>query len=76
MLSDVSDCLTTGGGQVGKPCVFPFEYKGKKYSNCAWEIGEAKPWCSTKVEPTGKHVTGGNHWGDCNAYCPATEDPR
>ena len=72
----MSECLTTGGGKTGKPCVFPFEYKGKEYSNCAWEEGEDKPWCSTKVDSNGKHVDGSSHWGYCNAYCPATADPR
>ena len=68
-------CLTTGGGQTGKPCVFPFNYKGTEYTSCRWEDGESNAWCSTKVE-NGLHVSGESEWGYCNAHCPALSQPR
>ena len=61
-------CVTTGGGNTGKPCVFPFIYNGKKHNNCAWRKAERKPWCSTKVV-NGRHVAHQAEWGYCSLEC-------
>ena len=62
-------CVTTGGGNRGKQCHFPFKYNGKTYNTCAWKKGEPRPWCSTKVIK-GRHVGDQREWGYCNSYCP------
>ncbi|KAG7177566.1 Epididymal sperm-binding protein 1-like, partial [Homarus americanus] len=39
----------TGGGNVtvsGKPCIFPFVYKGQEYEQCIQEDAKG-PWCPT-----------------------------
>ena len=56
-ITGLNECLTTGGGNTGKPCIFPFKYNGKEYNHCQWKKGESEPWCSTKV-------TKGHHVGD------------
>ena len=44
-------------------CVFPFTVWGKTYYVCT-DRGEPAPWCSTKTDENGEHVTG--NWGFCN----------
>lgn len=47
-------CLAAGAEQVrtydgnarAAPCVFPFIYKGKNFTECT-DINEPKPWCGT-----------------------------
>ena len=31
-----------------------------------------QPWCSTKVDDNGQHITG--NWGDCGPDCPGEDD--
>jgi len=55
--STPTGCYTTSG----KPCFFPFKYKGITYSACTY-ADWSRPWCSTSV-------TNGNYngqWGNCN----------
>ena len=58
---------------AGTPCVFPFIWRGKKFSNCkrgeGWEDTVPEDpetfWCSTKLKPDGS----GNHDGHSYAFC-------
>ena len=60
--------------QSGVPCIFPFTLKGKIYHTCTYDFSHTtyyKPWCSTNVDETGKHVSGRNadgsrNWGICD----------
>ena len=54
-------------------CIFPFRYEGVTHNACTKhgiEDTEYEPWCSTKVDKSGIHVSGGGHWGDCGPECP------
>ena len=62
-------CITTGGPNPGKPCIFPFTFKGVTYNGCAPEV-KSETWCSTKVDKNGKHVTGQSEYGVCSNSCP------
>jgi hypothetical protein len=68
-------CLTDGGEDPGKPCVFPFEFGGKSFDQCTWQrAGDDKAWCSTQVDSHGVLIIG--KWGHCGAQCPITRDDR
>ena len=73
----LKDCRTTGidGGKKNAECIFPFIYKGVRYSKCLWAEGESNPWCSTKVTKHGFHVGGQGEWGHCNSNCPISPKP-
>ena len=45
-----SSCVTVSGPTAGQPCVFPFRYSGRVYTECAdWVFGGQRgPWCSTR----------------------------
>lgn len=62
-----AQCVTVEGGKdVGVPCVFPFDYAGVHYTSCTTAAASADaPWCSTKVDASGKHMQG--NWGNCPA---------
>jgi len=59
-------------------CEFPFKYKGQLHNGCIDFIDikngvkvPGKRWCSTKVTGSDReHVSGGDHYGDCNSSCP------
>jgi hypothetical protein len=38
-------------------------------NECIYEKGENTPWCSTKVDANGKHVSGQKQWGYCGEQC-------
>nr|XP_020668994.1 epididymal sperm-binding protein 1-like [Pogona vitticeps] len=43
-------CEPTGPGEIRErpPCIFPFTYKGKEYSNCTGDgRRDRRPWCAT-----------------------------
>ena len=61
-------CKTQGGTL----CVFPFKYNGKTHDACTLD-GQNDPWCSTKVDANGQHVT--LNWGDCAEGCPGVSGP-
>ena len=70
MLSDY--CKTVAGPKVGVPCVFPFEFAKTVYHGCTWEHSAPtakRPWCSTKIDRSGKHDGGTGNWGFCNLNC-------
>lgn len=58
----------------GKPCVFPFMFLNKRYSQCTSDEDRAgKFWCSTRVDRDGWHVRG--EWGYCNPDTCGTRSP-
>jgi len=75
-------CVTSGGPDVGKPCVFPFKIDNVTYHGCTTAGQDAHvcpgeeesqmPRCSTKVDDKGNHV-GYDHWGYCGDECPIHE---
>ena len=77
----LAECKTTMIGEVGpmlgKPCVFPFIYKGITYNECMDSAHHSTScyWCSTKVDGNGVHINNQGHWGCCNEICP-TEDEK
>ena len=90
-----TDCLAVGGPRDGKPCVFPFEFDGTTYSTCTNRIKYKTnnlPWCSTKVDKKGKHISHRNrwlfsdfysisnsnqgNWGNCDETCPLPTDEK
>ena len=52
----------------GKPCKFPFVYKGKNYEKCTDQGSDGNFWCSTKVEAGNVHAYG--NFGYCAKGCP------
>ena len=72
--------LIKGKANIGVPCVIPFTLLGKTYHSCTYDFHHTtgyKPWCSTKVDENGIHVTknpdGTNNWGTCledDLNCP------
>ena len=71
-------CLTSteaDSSRKGVSCVFPFSLRGKIYSSCTYDyshITKYKPWCSTKVDQNGNHISAGGNWGICadSINCP------
>ena len=66
---------TAGIGMANLPCQFPFTLRNKTYHSCTFDfshITEYLPWCSTKVDDLGNHISAGNNWGICDdlANCP------
>ena len=62
-------------GQLDAPCQFPFTLRNKTYYACTFDYSHItgyKPWCSTKVDRNGNHISGGKNWGVCddNRNCP------
>ena len=66
-----SPCITNGGPNPGKPCIFPFIFKGVTYNACPPDPKEkSETWCSTKVDGNKNHVTGEKEYGFCSRNCP------
>jgi hypothetical protein len=63
-----SVCLTDGGADPGKPCVFPFALKGINFSQCPWQHTLFIDVCATEVDSSGEMVNG--KWGRCGPGCP------
>ena len=60
------NCVTNGGPDPDKACVFPFMYKGVQYDECTSEGSNTK-WCPTQVNAFGYGYGAayGNRWGHC-----------
>ena len=56
-------CRTVGGER----CIFPFTYRGARYSGCTRAVSPT-PWCATRLDSSGEVVRGS--WGDCASGCP------
>ena len=59
-------------------CILPFRYKGRTYDACTLKDADKtnnEPWCSTKVDRSGQHVTGKGKWGNCGQGCPLPDIP-
>ena len=68
--SSVSTSASTGS--CGN-CIFPFIFGNRIHESCTTIDGDAQPWCSTKVDSNGVHVSGGGHWEYCtDSSCPGT----
>ena len=58
----ILECKT----QKGENCIFPFNYRGKKYNNCTSDYlkkGTGR-WCATGVHRNGTMIK--SRWGHCN----------
>jgi len=70
-------CCKTVDPPVGKPCVFPFKFKGVEYNACTYEKSE-RLWCATEIDD-GNMLP--NRYGDCDLVkntdgefvCPLTK---
>merc|ERR1712112_539427 len=64
--STENKCSTTATseGKASTPCVFPFKHGSKTFTSCTTAGGYQEPWCSTKVDSSGKHVQG--NYGTCD----------
>jgi len=71
-----SSCRTVGGGRVGASCVFPFVFRGKRFTGCTkFGADDGKYWCSTRTGSGDAHVTGQGQWGHCDTRaCSIDQD--
>ncbi|XP_077307893.1 72 kDa type IV collagenase-like isoform X4 [Lithobates pipiens] len=63
-----------GGNSDGQPCVFPFKYNDKWYSDCTNDgISSTRFWCATTAD-----FNKDQKWGYCSVYdahnCEPTDD--
>ena len=65
----------SGSSSCGN-CVFPFTFAGRVHTTCTTIDGDAQPWCSTNVDSSGVHVSGGGHWEYCSSDCPGVNPPE
>jgi len=63
-----SHCRTISGPKKRAPCLFPFIYKRKAYTQCTTVENHGKLWCATKVDTQGEFVL--HEWGNCGVRCP------
>jgi len=56
--------------------VFPFTFGRRIHTTCTTMDGDETPWCSTKVDSSGEHVSGGGFWEHCQAGCPGVSLPE
>ena len=63
-----AECISVGGPDPGKHCLFPFKNKGTLYNGCTLEgkqPGDEKLWCSTLNDEYGN----AKKWGNCGSNC-------
>ena len=56
--------------QKGENCIFPFNFRGKKYNHCTYDhlkkgTGKLEPWCATAIHSNGTVIK--NNWGYCDS---------
>ena len=59
LAAGVEQVWTDGGNAGGAPCVFPFIYKSKSFTECT-DVDESRPWCAT----SGNYARE-KEWGFC-----------
>ena len=75
MISDGCSVIEDKSQEV-KPCILPFIYYGKTMRQCTpQEDPDNKPWCSTKVDAYGNHISDGGNWGHCGQDCFENQAP-
>ena len=53
-----------------KPCVFPFQVNTTIFDGCTnIDRPSSPPWCSTRVDENGAHISGEDLWGECSDNC-------
>ena len=63
-------CSTVGGASPNASCVLPFIYDNKEYHSCIYgPFSDGIPWCSTKVDENGNHISKKGHWSYCSDSC-------
>ena len=67
-------CYAIAGPGIGKDCVFPFIFDGKKYNNCARSIPTGQPWCKTDMEEA--NSTEFRSYGICHSACVPADSNR
>jgi len=66
-------CKTVGGASPNVDCVFPFAFNNKVHYSCIYDSStDGHPWCSTKVDENGDHISQQGHWGHCSNSCPVS----
>jgi len=56
------------------PCVFPFTYRGIKYTGCTRVSDKAgKRWCATNVDENGFYINNSKQYGYCEEDCPDSD---
>ena len=68
-----TNCRTSGGNAKGRPCVFPFMYKGKRFSKCTKVDNGNTAWCATSTAMAGMEPS---LWGNCPRKGCATKKLR
>ena len=62
-------CVTVGGQDLLRPCVFPFYYRGELYHACALDDDiDGRPWCPTAVDSERRYFSF-TKWGHCGPGC-------
>ena len=65
-------------GKLNTACIFPFTVQGNTYYSCTYDFNfitkHQKPWCSTKTDENGKHISG--NWGVCDDKDNCNIPPR
>ena len=74
--SKKASCTTVSGEKSNKTCIFPFIYNGITFNSCtlSWSHDHTKAWCSTRVDESGKHISG--HYGFCEPACQPIKVPK
>jgi hypothetical protein len=62
--------------KLKRQCIFPVIIGDYKFDGCMMDnpnpkIG--KPWCSTRVDGNGNHISGEKNWGECDKSCKIDE---
>ena len=71
ILNFSDDCMTIGGPNPNKHCIFPFQYHNKTFETCTYYYEINKAWCATKVDSSGNlDGDGQTNFGTCAPNCP------
>nr|XP_040574695.1 mucin-2-like isoform X2 [Lepeophtheirus salmonis] len=59
----------------GLICIFPFVYRGNKYSSCTNADWGSNFWCPTNDVVNGVYMENSNNYGICHSNCPRQPTP-